>query len=85
VRDHAGTGIAADRIAPEEYDAAMRAVLSDGRSVRRDALMAEARALLGFERTGATLSAALDAAIDRLVASAAIGEGSDGYRLMLDA
>ncbi len=63
----------------------MRAVLSGGRSVRRDALMAEARALLGFERTGATLSAALDAAIDRLVASAAIGEASDGYRLMLDA
>lgn len=80
-RDRSGTGIAADRIAPEEYDAAMVAVLAGGRSVRRDALTAEARRLLGFERTGATLSAALDAAIDRLLASGAIGEGSDGYRL----
>jgi len=85
VRNHAGTGIAADRIAPEEFDAATRAVLRGGRSVGRDALMTGARALLGFERTGATLSAALETAIDRLLASGAIGEGSDGYRLMTDA
>ena len=59
----------------------LMAVLAGGRSVRRDALTAEARRLLGFERTGATLSAALDAAIDRLLASGTIGEGSDGYRI----
>jgi hypothetical protein len=80
-RDRSGTGITADRIAPEEYDAAMTTVLAGGRSVRRDVLTAEARRLLGFERTGASLSAALDAAIDRLLASGTIGEGSDGYRL----
>jgi very-short-patch-repair endonuclease len=80
-RDRSDTGVGADRIAPEEYDAAVGAVLAGGRSVRRDTLTAEARRLLGFERTGATLSASLDAAIDRLLASGTIGEASDGYRL----
>jgi hypothetical protein len=80
-RDRSGSGIGADRIAPEEYDAAVRAVLAGGRSVRRDALMAETRGLLGFERTGSTLSAAIETAIDRLLAAGALGEGSAGYRL----
>lgn len=79
-RDRSGSGITADRIAPEEYEAAMQAVLDGGRSVRRDALAAGTRRLLGFDRTGATLAAAVDAAIDRLVSTGAIGEGSDGYR-----
>ena len=80
-RDRSETGIAADRIAPEEYDAALLAVLAGERTVRRDALLAEARRRLGFERTGSTLSAALDAAVNRLLARGAIGEGSGGYRL----
>ena len=80
VRDRAGTGIGAERIAPEEFDAAVLATLSPGTGVRRESVMAAARAALGFERIGSTLSAALDAAIDRLVERGMIGEASDGYR-----
>jgi hypothetical protein len=80
-RDRSDTGIGADRIAPEEYDAAVRAALAGGRILRRDALLVEARAHLGFERTGSTLGAALESSLQRLVASGTIGEGSDGYRL----
>jgi hypothetical protein len=80
-RDRSGTGIGADRIAPEEYEAAVRASLGHGRVSRRETLLAEARRRLGFERTGPTIAAALEAAIDRLVASATLGEGSEGYRL----
>jgi very-short-patch-repair endonuclease len=80
-RDRSGTGIGADRIAPEEYEAAVRASLGHGRVSRRETLLAEARSRLGFERTGPTIAAALEAAIDRLVASATLGEGSEGYRL----
>ncbi|WP_291986680.1 DUF3320 domain-containing protein, partial [Luteitalea sp.] len=80
-RDRSDTGIGADRIAPEEYDAAVRAALAGGRILRRDALLVEARTHLGFERTGSTLGAALESSLQRLVASGTIGEGSDGYRL----
>jgi hypothetical protein len=80
-RDRSDTGIGADRIAPEEYDAAVGASLADGRIVRREALLTEARTRLGFERTGSTLAAALEAALQRLLASGTVGEGSDGYRL----
>lgn len=80
-RDRSGTGIGADRIAPEEYEAAVRVVLQGGRIVRRDALLTEARRRLGFERTGSTLAEALAGAVDRLLARGVIGEGSEGYRL----
>ena len=60
----------------------MRVVLAGGTAVRHETLLAEARTLLGFERTGSTLSAALDAAIGRLLAGGEIGEGSAGYRLL---
>jgi hypothetical protein len=52
-----------------------------GAGVRREAVLTAARTALGFERTGPMLSAALEAAIDRLVERGVIGEGSDGYRL----
>ncbi|BCS35937.1 hypothetical protein TBR22_A51720 [Luteitalea sp. TBR-22] len=80
-RDRSGSGIAADRIAPEEYEAAVRASLANGRVLRREALLAEARRRLGFERTGPTIAAALESAMDRLVSTATVGEGSEGYRL----
>jgi hypothetical protein len=81
VRDRAATGIGAERIAPEEYDAAVLSTLVAGAGVRREAVLTAARTALGFERTGPMLSAALEAAIDRLVERGVIGEGSDGYRL----
>jgi len=82
VRDRSDSGIGADRIAPEEYDAAIRLVLAVGQAVRHETLLTEARSLLGFERTGSTLSAALDAALGRLLATGEIGEGSAGYKLL---
>ena len=82
VRDRSDSGIAAERIAPEEYDAALLGVLASGRAIRREALLTEARTVLGFERTGSTLSAALNDAIGRLLLAGDIGEGSAGYRLL---
>ncbi len=79
-RDRSGTGMPADRIAPEEYEGALLASLAGGRILRREALMADARTRLGFERTGSTLASALESAVSRLVAAGEIGEGSEGYR-----
>lgn len=81
-RRSADADIPVDRIAPEEFQAAMRAVLADGRTLPRDALVAETRRLIGFERTGQMLSQAIEQAIDALVGAGEIGEGSSGYRLL---
>ncbi|CAN5304396.1 DUF4011 domain-containing protein [soil metagenome] len=80
VRSRAGTRISAERIAPEEYIAAMAAVLADGHAFSRPQLTNEVRAVLGFGRTGATLDDAIGAIIDRLLASGKLGEASTGIR-----
>ncbi|HTV03043.1 MAG TPA: DUF3320 domain-containing protein, partial [Luteitalea sp.] len=79
-RDRGETGIGAERIAPEEFEAAIMTALDPQQGSRREVVVAAARTALGFERTGPTLSALLDAAIDRLVSQGLIGEASDGFR-----
>jgi hypothetical protein len=80
VRSRAGTRIPAERIAPEEYAAALLAVLEAGHGFSRPQLTTEVRAVLGFGRTGAALDEAIGAAIDRLLASGTLGESSTGVR-----
>jgi hypothetical protein len=79
-RSRAGTRIPAERIAPEEYAAAVRAVLAGGNALPRAQLTAEARALLGFARTGAVLEAEIARAVDALLAAGELGEASGGVQ-----
>ncbi|HEX2190445.1 MAG TPA: DUF3320 domain-containing protein, partial [Longimicrobiaceae bacterium] len=81
VRSRAGTKIPAERIAPEEYRAAVLAVLRTGDGLDRKTLTASVRRLFGFGRTGATLEAAIGSAIDALLAEETLGEGSTGIRV----
>ena len=81
VRSRAGTRIPAERIAPEEYRAAVELVLRGGRAFARPALVNEVRSVLGFARTGAALDEAIGAVLDTMVADGVLGEGSTGVRL----
>jgi hypothetical protein len=80
-RSRAGTRSSAERIAPEEYRAAVVLVLEGGRSFARPALVNEVRAVLGFGRTGAALDQAIGAVLDGMLADGALGEASTGIRL----
>jgi very-short-patch-repair endonuclease len=81
VRSRAGTRIPADRIAPEEYRAALMQVLAGGHGFARPALVTEVRSVLGFARTGAALDEAIGSALDAMLAEGVLGEGSTGVRL----
>jgi very-short-patch-repair endonuclease len=81
VRSRASVRTPADRIAPEEYAAAIRLVLASGHAFSRAQLTTEVRALLGYARTGAALDEAIGAALDGLLAGGVVGEGSAGVRL----
>lgn len=81
VRSRAGTKITPERIAPEEYRAAVLMVLRAGDGLERKALINAVRALFGFSRTGPTLDASINTVIDALLGEEAIGEGSMGIRL----
>lgn len=81
VRNRGGLRIPADRIAPEEYQQAVLMVLADGHAFSRPQLTSEVRSLLGFARTGAALEEAIGGAIDQLLETGALGEGSTGIRL----
>lgn len=82
VRSRAATGIPAERIAPEEYRAAVLLVL-DARGRRaRPALAADVRGVLGFSRTGAKLEARITEALDALLQAGEIGETSTGLARM---
>jgi hypothetical protein len=80
VRSRAGTRISAERIAPEEYRAAVLAVLEDGRAFARPALVNEVRSLLGFSRTGPALDEAIGTVVTAMLAEGVLGEGSTGVR-----
>lgn len=80
-RSRAGTGISGDRIAPEEYAEALKAVLADGRALPRQSLISETRALLGFNRTGPVLESAIGNVVDALILQGALGEASAGLKL----
>ena len=79
-RSRAGTRSSAERIAPEEYRAAVMLVLEGGRSFARPALVNEVRAVLGFARTGAALDEAIGAVVDTMLADGVLGEASTGIR-----
>ncbi len=64
LRSRSGTRIPANRIAPEEHEAAVLAVLGTGFGFSRPQLIQEARSVLGFSRTGPHLDEAMGAAID---------------------
>ena len=81
VRSRAGLNTQPDRIAPEEYDQAIRLILAEGHSFPRQTLINEVRALLGFSRTGTHLQQAISDAIDRLMTANVLGEGSAGVCL----
>lgn len=81
VRSRAGHRMAAERIAPEESQAAVRLVLAGGHGFSRGQLTTEVRAVLGFARTGAALDEAIGAAVDARLAEGALGEVSAGLRL----
>jgi hypothetical protein len=81
VRSRAGTSIPADRIAPEEYRAAILLILRAGDGLDRKALTNAARSLFGFSRTGQLLEAAIRTAIEHLLAEEVVGEGSTGIKL----
>ncbi|HKR13311.1 MAG TPA: DUF4011 domain-containing protein [Pyrinomonadaceae bacterium] len=80
-RSRAGTKIPGDRIAPEEYQEALIAILSKGHTFARDQLISEVRSVFGFNRTGPVLEEAIGAAIDNLLRNNKLGEGSTGIGL----
>lgn len=68
----------ADHIAPEEMHDTVLLVLGGlGAAAREELVRTTARAL-GFQRTGSALTAAIGAAIDALVASGRLHQGSAG-------
>jgi len=81
VRSRAGTRIPAERIAPEEYRAAVLAVLGSGHAFSRAQLVTEVRTVLGYSRTGAVLDEAIGATLDTLLQEGKLGEASTGIRL----
>jgi hypothetical protein len=80
-RSRKDTGIPATRIAPEEYEEAIRTVLTRGHAFARSELTNEVRAVLGFDRTGALLDQSISTAIDRMLASGVLGEASAGIQV----
>jgi hypothetical protein len=81
VRSRAGTRMPAERIAPEEYRAAVMMVLGSGRGFARPALVTEVRSVLGFARTSAALDEAIVSVLDAMLVEGVLGEGSTGVRL----
>ena len=80
-RSRAGTKIPGDRIAPEEYEEAIVAILSEGHTFPPTQLVSEVRSVFGFNRTGPILDQAINAAIDNLTRKGKLGEGSMGIGL----
>src|SRR5215218_122421 len=80
-RSRTGTRLAADRIAPEEYRAAILAILEQGHTFSQAQLTSEVRSILGYSRTGALLDEAISTAIASLLREGRIGEASTGIRL----
>jgi len=81
VRSRAGTRVSAERIAPEEYRAAVMMVLASGQGFARHALVTEVRSVLGFARTSAALDEAIGSVLDAMLTEGVLGESSTGVRL----
>ena len=82
VRTRAGTRIPAERIAPDEYRAAVLMILNNEEDgLDRRSLMSQVRALFGFSRTGQQLETSIDSAINKLLSDQIVGEASTGIKL----
>lgn len=80
-RSRAAIRMSADRIAPEEYRAAILAILEQGHAFSPAQLTSEVRSVLGYSRTGALLDEAISDAIASLLREGRVGEASTGIRL----
>jgi len=82
VRTRTGTRIPAERIAPDEYRAAVLMILNNEEDgLDRRSLMSHVRTLFGFSRTGNQLESAINSAINRLLSEQIAGEASTGIKL----
>lgn len=80
-RSRAGARIPPERIAPEEYEAAILSVLSQGHGFTRGQLLTEVRALLGFGTANDAFQERFMAAVSKLLERGSIGEGSSGLTI----
>jgi very-short-patch-repair endonuclease len=69
-------------IAPEEFEEAVRLALAREFGATREALAASTARLLGYSRRGPSLSAAIDSAIDALLATGAVRRDSHGFLVL---
>jgi len=81
VRSRAATGIPGERVASEEYQAAVRDVLAEIGPCSEDELVVGVRTLLGFNRTGAKLQTRIDEAIRLLIDDGVVGHAANGLGL----
>jgi very-short-patch-repair endonuclease len=69
-------------IAPEELQTAVKLVLASEFGLAREALVGSTARLLGFTRTGANLSLAIDGAIEALMGSGAVATDTHGFLVL---
>jgi very-short-patch-repair endonuclease len=81
VRSRKGSGIPAERIAPEEIREAVLMVLRTGSEFTRQELLKEVSGVFGFSRTGATLQQTITVVVEDLLRKGLIGEGRVGIAI----
>ena len=69
------------RIAPEEYERVIIAILEKGHTFSPTHLVNEIRSVFGFSRTGPILEETIKAVIYSLIRQGKLGEGSGGIGL----
>ncbi len=82
-RSRAGVPTPPDRIAPEEYAAAITAVLARGHGFSADQLVAELRSVLGYPRTTAAFDEVIRSVVAQLLEDGRLREGTTGIKLRL--
>ena len=70
-----------DRIAPEEYAAAITAILARGHGFALDQLVTELRLVLGYPRTTAALDEAIRTVVAQMLEDGRLREGTTGIKL----
>lgn len=81
IRDRGAFKMSPDRIPPEEYAAAIVAVLEAKPLLDRKQLAANVRSLLGFSRTGQVLENLINSQVDDLLKVGVLAQGSTGLQL----
>lgn len=80
VRSRVGLRMSAERIAPEEFQAAVLLALDDCDGLEQRALVSRVRSIFGFSRTGPILESRISNAIEFLLKSDQIGHSSLGLK-----